>query len=313
MGSTAIDLAEREITRIALRAKASVGMCAIHVESEKRIAINSESRFPMFSTYKVPIAVSYLSLAEAAGASLDQPVEIMATDLSGGSGTIAALIANPGTHLSPRSLLELMLRVSDNTASNVILRLAGGPVAVTSFMRTNGIADLRVDRSTKALLCSFYGISGAPSERQWSLDSFNARVAETTPDSRSAARTRFLDDPRDTCTPAAMATLLAGLHRRNILNDAQSELLLSIMNRCETGPARLKGGLPPGTPVAHKTGSLEGCGLNDAGIIRLPDDLGCIAIAVFVKGEAPVDEYERVIRHIARTVYDCFLFSASDT
>jgi len=46
---------------------------------------------------------------------------------------------------------------------------------------------------------------------------------------------------------------------------------------------------------------------------RLPDDLGCIAIAVFVKGEAPVDEYERVIRHIARTVYDCFLFNASDT
>jgi beta-lactamase class A len=312
MGSIAIERAEREVTRIASSIKGTVGVCAIHVESGRRIAFDSESRFAMLSAYKVPIAAQYLNLVEATHSSLDQSIEVARTDISPGSGTIAALLASPGVHLSVRNLIELMLRVSDNTASDIILRLAGGPSAVTRFMRANGIADLNVERSTKALLCDFYGIEEIVEER-WSVDEFNARVAGSTADTRSNARRNYLADSRDTCTPSAMASLLALIRGGKILNDAHRELLLSIMNRCETGPTRLKGALPPGTSVAHKTGTLEGCGANDAGIIQLPDELGNVAIAVMVRGAMrSLDEYERVIAQISRTAYDCFLFGGLD-
>ena len=59
-------------------------------------------------------------------------------------------------------------------------------------------------------------------------------------------------------------------------------LLLSILRRCQTGEARLKGLLPAGTEVAHKTGTAAGIN-NDVGIITLPNGAGHIAIAVFIE------------------------------
>ncbi len=106
-----------------------------------------------------------------------------------------------------------------------------------------------------------------------------------------------------------MALLLQKIWKGEALNEGGTKQLLDIMLRCETGPARLKGMLPPDTPVMHKTGTIGGSA-NDVGIITLPGDAGHVAIAVFVKEskkEAP--DRERVIAHIARTIYDYFLFS----
>jgi len=55
------------------------------------------------------------------------------------------------------------------------------------------------------------------------------------------------------------------------LSEKSTELLLDIMERCETGAGRLKGLLPEGTVIAHKTGTIGGT-TNDVGIITLPQD-----------------------------------------
>ena len=86
--------------------------------------------------------------------------------------------------------------------------------------------------------------------------------------------------------------------------------MLGLMRRCRTGPARLKGQLPDGTIVAHKTGTLEGLVANDIGIIDLPDDRGRIAIAVLAEStKTPTAELELAIARIARSIYDAFLFA----
>ena len=85
--------------------------------------------------------------------------------------------------------------------------------------------------------------------------------------------------------------------------------LLTLMERCTTGPKRIRGRLPAGTIVADKTGTLAGS-VNDVGFITLPDGKGHIALVVFVKGsEAPPGTRETVIADIARLVYDYFLIS----
>jgi len=90
-----------------------------------------------------------------------------------------------------------------------------------------------------------------------------------------------------------------------------ADLLLDIMRRCQTGQTRLKGILPEGTEVAHKTGSIGGT-TNDVGIVTLPDNTGHVAIAVFVKAsDKPVAERERAIAEIARTTHDFFLYETS--
>jgi beta-lactamase class A len=80
------------------------------------------------------------------------------------------------------------------------------------------------------------------------------------------------------------------------------------MYRCRTGEARLRGLLPGGTEIAHKTGTIGGSA-NDVGIITLPDNAGHVAIAAFVKSsDKAVPARERAIAEIARAVHDFFLF-----
>ena len=105
-----------------------------------------------------------------------------------------------------------------------------------------------------------------------------------------------------------MALLLQRLALGKALSPQNTGLLLDIMRRCDTGEGRLKGILPAGTIVMHKTGSMGGT-TNDVGIIRLPGDAGHVAIAVFVKAsDEPVAQRERKIAEIARAAHDYFLF-----
>jgi beta-lactamase class A len=302
--------AQDEIARIVSLTTASVGVCAIHVESGQRIVLNAERSFPLASTYKIPIAILLLMLVEQGQLSLAQMIEITEEDLSPGSGPIKELFTLPGVQLSIRNLLDLAIRFSDNTASDIVLRLAGGPDKVTSMIRSARIDGVRVDRSTKQILSDFYGFTDLASDRRWSLERFQTRLRETSAESRKASLDAFLNDPRDCGTPAAIASLLTMFQSGKVLNPTHTDLLLSLMRKCRTGPGRLKGQLPAGTIVAHKTGTIEGAVVNDAGIIELPDARGHIAIAAVVQGTAAVaaeSEYEVIIAQLARTIFDCFL------
>ena len=123
-----------------------------------------------------------------------------------------------------------------------------------------------------------------------------------------AAAAAFDQDPRDTATPDAMVELLAKIHHKSLHKPETAELLLDIMRRCQTGEHRLKGLLPEGAIVAHKTGTIGGT-TNDVGIITLPQGAGHVAISVLVKESTkPVADRERVIAQISRAVHDFFLF-----
>jgi beta-lactamase class A len=171
-----------------------------------------------------------------------------------------------------------MMLISDNSATDVLVRMAGGPQEVTARMRELGIGGIDVNRPTDLLIADWLK---APKE--------------------------FEVDSRDTSTPDSMADLLARIYRKDILKQESADLLLDIMRRCRTGGARLKGILPKNTVVAHKTGTIGGSA-NDVGIMTLPDG-GHVAIAVFVKSSTlDTAVRERVIAEIARAVYDFFLF-----
>jgi beta-lactamase class A len=88
-------------------------------------------------------------------------------------------------------------------------------------------------------------------------------------------------------------------------------VLTDIMGRCRTGEGRLRGRMPAGTLVAHKTGTIGGT-VNDVGVITLPADKGQVVIAVFIKkSDVPFDQRERVIAEIARSVRDYYLFTGT--
>ena len=261
----------------------------------------------MASVYKLPIALQLLHRVESGELSLNDPVTLSEHDFRPGASSITDFAQNTPVTLTIGRLLELMVGESDNTASDKLLRLAGGPSAVTGRMRQLGVAGIDVNRPEMLMAFDFRGVRNPPPEGEWTVALFESLSAKLTPAEREAAAAAYTDDPRDTSTPDAMTELLAHLHRREALGAASTERLLQIMIASPTGPARLKGLLPEGTIVAHKTGTM-GSMTNDVGIVTLPEAAGHLAIAVFVKKSTKeVAERERVIAEIARTVYDFFV------
>ena len=114
---------------------------------------------------------------------------------------------------------------------------------------------------------------------------------------------------RNYAEPAAFVQLLRMLADNSPLNHEHTQYLLGIMTASPSGPKRLRGLLPEGTQVAHKTGTSGyengiAAATNDVGLIQLPDGRH-LAIAVLVT-DARADEtsVEHAMAAIARACYD---------
>jgi beta-lactamase class A len=168
---------------------------------------------------------------------------------------------------SARSLMQRMLIHSDNRATDILLKDIGGPTALHNWLQQNGVTGLRVDRTIAQLLSD----------------------------------KRDLWDSRDSSTPQAMVDLLRRIYRAELIKPASRDYLMDLMSQCATGKNRMKALLPFGTPVEHKTGTLNGL-TDDVGFITMPDGHR-IAIAIFARGGS---NRPGTIAEAARTIYDGF-------
>jgi len=297
---------EQQLALLAKTTDATVGVAALHVESGRYVSLNGTQRFPQASAVKVPIAVQIMALADAGQLSLDKMITLQPSDLHPGSGRITDLLFHPGVSLSIENIMELAIVISDNSAADLMLREAGGPTAVTERMKMLGLDGIRVDRSIAKLLADWGGIRALPPETEWTRDMWDRLFAAVPEEEHMAARRLQTRDPRDTATPADMTKLLARIYRKDLFTPTYATKLWEVMERCQTGKSRLKGILPEGTDVAHKTGSVGGV-VNDIGVITLPGKAGHVAISVFTKGSArPEEVSERTVAEISRTIYDYF-------
>jgi beta-lactamase class A len=300
-----------EVVRLSAMGGGKLGVTAIHIETGKGFSQFGGDPFPMASSYKVPIAVQLLTKVDSGKLSLDQMVEFSYADLHIGSGMIAERFdwphaSKPGVALSVRSLLELMLLISDNSATDMCLKLAGGAGQVNACMDRLGISGIHVDRPTSILIADWLGAPW-PENSAHPRQAFDTLEQKLTTEQKTAASKKFDDELKDVSTPDGMAQLLLKIWKDPILTPASKDLLLDIMARCETGAGRLKGALPPGTEVRHKTGTIGGT-TNDVGIITLPGDGGHLIVAAFVKAsEKEIPVREQAIANVTRALYDYFL------
>ena len=295
-----------ELERIARRVGGEIGIAAIHLESGARVSVNGERRFPMASVSKVPMALEFLRLVDAGEVSLAERMRLPTTDFRAGYSPLASWSGGRAVTVTVDSLFKLMIEVSDNTATDVILRMAGGPEAVTRRLRQLGIEGMDVDRSEARTFADLVGIPDTvPESELYRYSHF--RMRDALPDSvRLAARVAYGSDPQDTATPEATALLMAEVWRGAGLSRASHDRLIAAMTASRSGPRRLRGLLPSGTPVAHKTGTMAAA-VNDVGIVTLPDDGGHLAVAVYVNTlHLTTYRRERTIAQASRLLFDYF-------
>ena len=302
-----LNVLKKELSRLADLSGGKMGIGVIHLETGRKIFINNNTRYPLASTYKVPIAVQLLKRVEKGEINLTDMTNVQPKDQHPGSGILSGLFVAPGIELSLRNQLELMMIISDNSATDICLSAAGGANQVTNLLKKNNIRNMSIDRPTIGIIGDWLGL-----ELEGGVNSnkvMNEKYNDLSKEAMREASNKFEEDPRDTATPKAMAELLQMIWSNKILRKESSEILLDIMSRCQTGEDRLKGLLPTDTYVAHKTGTI-GSTTNDVGIIRLPNNKGNIVVVAFVKdSELDIPVRERAIAHVSRAVHDYFLFN----
>lgn len=283
--------------------RGKLGVSAIHVPSGWRIGHNAGEAFPMASTYKLPIALAVLAKVDSGAIPLDLRIPLTPADYRLGPSPVTEDLPAGGGPVPVRRMLESMMMFSDNTATDALMRLAGGPEAVDAHLRARGIQGMRVDRYEGQVFLDYNGVRALPAE--WTRENVQRAIEAVPPAERQAARDRFFADVRDTSTPDAMAALLVQVQRGEGISPGSRDVLLDAMRRSPTGARRIRAGVPDRADVADKTGTI-GRTTNDVGIVTLPDGTH-VALAVFVKdsprGNADV---EPAIAAAARAVYAHF-------
>lgn len=293
-----------------------LGAAVLHLESGESASYHGRERFPMQSVFKLPLAIDIFARVDAGELRFDEMIHIRPSDIRPGPpNALADELPKAGGDRTLLDLLERILITSDNTAADALLERIGGPSKVTERLRGLGISGIDVSRSEAELMMDFCGVTAYPLRDSWTVEGIREAIRaanRAAPDARSKALATYLADARDTATPEAMAGLLARVHWQDLLKKASAARLVAILERVGTGKDRLKGLLPAGTVVAHKTGtSDETDGItpttNDVGIITLPGDAGHVVVVAFLAGSRG-DGAARAhaIAQLGRAVFDHF-------
>lgn len=232
-----------------------LGVAAIDSGSGRRILHRADERFPVCSTFKAIAAAAILARSSAEPGLLDRRMTYTASDLVRWSPVTEKHV---DTGMSVAALCAAALQYSDNTAGNLLMRLLGGPAAVTDYARRLGNASFRLDR--------------------WETE----------------LNTAIPGDPRDTATPADMAASLQALLLGDALAEAQRTQLKTWLLGNTTGAKRIRAGMPAGWTVADKTGSGDYGAANDIAVCWPPAGAP-IVLAIYHTHTAPKAKWNDAI------------------
>jgi len=294
------------VAEAAEKSTGEMGVAIEHLESGQRLDVRGDAGYPMASTFKLPVLVTLFHQVDEGKVRLDERVSLESGDLHIGSGRLDDFVV-PGISLSIANLAALMMRVSDNSAADVLLSMVGLG-GVRERVRALGIEGISVDRTAERLILDSLGMPPERTEgmtRREILDFLNAY--QPAPGELDAAATAFESDPRDTATPLAMNELLRAIYSGRAASPDSTRRMTEILLACETGKNRIPGLLPEGDFAAHKTGTLGGA-VADVGVLYLPDGRGHVLISILTRGVKDRDKAERAIAEIARCAYDYFQF-----
>jgi len=268
---------QERIERTIAPVKAEVGVSIRGIEDATAVSVNGGKRLPMQSVFKFPIALTILHEVDKGRLSLEQEIDIQKGDLLPDTWSPMRQKHPNGVKISLAELLEYTVAESDNNACDILLKLLGGASKVNDYMHVIGIKDISIRFNEEEM------------HKDWNVQFANW------------------------ITPIAAAELLKVFYEEKILSLKSTRFLQDVMVKTKTGANRIKGQLPPGTPVAHKTGTSdtnkEGvtAAVNDIGVVTLPDGHH-FAIAVLVSDSRENSETnEKIISDISRAAWDDFL------
>ncbi len=208
---------EKEVLDIASRVDGVLGVTILDPKTGDRVTVNGGVVFTQASAIKLPVLVELMRQVDAGRLNLDEVVTLKASDIVPGSGVLQQLTPE-AVSMSLRDVATLMVTVSDNTATNMVIDRVG-MANVNAEMARLGLAATKLQRKMQ-------------DRKAWE------------------------ENRENLSTPDEQARLLELLYKGEILSARGREEIDRILSIPK--PGQLRTLLPEGTKVAHKTGTLSG-------------------------------------------------------
>lgn len=198
-----------------------VGVFAKNLDTGEEISVNPDARFPTASTIKTAVMLEAWHQAAAGDLAMDATLTLRDADKVGGSGVLSGL--HDGLALQVRDLVHLMMVLSDNTATNLLVNRLGTK-RINDRLLAYGLEHIKIFRPTFR--------DGRPDvhpelEREFGLG---------------------MSTPRD------MARLMALIADGRAVSAAASAAMLDTLRR-QQDRAMIPRSLPAGAQVGNKTGT----------------------------------------------------------
>ncbi|WP_300758853.1 class A beta-lactamase [Janthinobacterium sp.] len=245
LAATTPAAAHAQLAALEQQAGGRLGVSAWRTDGGAHIVHRADERFPLCSTFKAMLAAAVLARSVSAPGLLEKTIRYTAKELVTYSPLTEKHLADG---MTVAELCAAALQYSDNSAANFLMKLLGGPQAVTAFARSIGNPVFQLERWETALNSAIPG------------------------------------ETRDTASPASMAHSLQQLLLGNSLPAPQRQQLETWMRGNTTGDQRIRAGLPAGWSAADKTGSGAYGTVNDIGV-AWPASGAPLVIAVYYTRE----------------------------
>jgi beta-lactamase class A len=265
-----LDPARQEIQKLVDRAGADVSVAFRMLDGSAELMYRPDVEYHAASTMKVPVMIELFRQARNRRIALDDHTPIVnkfhsivdgsVFELSAGDDSDAELYKKLGATMTYRELCEAMVTVSSNFATNILIERLGAR---------------NIQATTNAL--------GAP----------GMHVLRGVEDDKA-----FQKGLNNTTTARALLTLMERIAKGQAVDPASSEEMVAILKR-QTFNDRIPSGVPPGIPVAHKTGEITKI-QHDAAIVYAPKPF---ALVVLVRGLDDAKAGSMLAAEITRVLY----------
>jgi beta-lactamase class A len=238
----------------------TVTLYAKNLDTGESVGIRPADPVRTASTIKLPILLAVFDLVAAGKAKWTEPLTVTAQEKVSGSGVIGAEFSD-GVQLPLRDVTHLMMVLSDNTATNMVLERITAD-AVNAYLDRIGI---KTTRSMRKVL----GANQSPTAQGFS-------AAGRLPENQKYGL--------GVSTPRDMVTILEKLEHGEIVSPEASKEILAVMRRCQdvAGVRRKLTGIT----IANKTGALDAL---RSEVALVYSKTGPIAMAITVDNMPKVD------------------------
>lgn len=266
----------QEIQDIIQDKKATVGV-AIIFDGTDTLTVNNQYRYPTMSVYKFHQALAVLDYLNKHNLPLEQQVYVSKSALLPETHSPLRDKKPEGNFYMPiKELMQYSVSQSDNNACDILFNFLGGTAPVEQYIKNLGIQQIAITKT----------------EQEMSED-FDNQYGNWT-------------------TPYAAVQLLEIFLQQELFASNYKFFLSDALIETSTGKDKIKGLLPSGTIVGHKTGMSSRnsngvkAGDNDLGFIKLPNNKN-LSIAVFIVNSTEDDTTNaKIIAQISKAAYDYF-------